>query len=1128
MGRLASVLSVLIAARGWGAELHNPSIRLPLMAKAPTIDGVIGEEEWAGATRQIGFSSHGRKRLASREGVFWLGSDGKELFIAAKTELPPEGGLLTRVQPRENVDTQAYRDDSLELWFDPFRSVKGHQRTCYQIIVNALGAIYDIAHDKTKGMTSTAWRVNWRFASKEFVVRPSGRIPAESWWCAEISIPLDSFDFIGALPGSEWGIRIGRNWQQPWEQSEWSPTPIAYDDPETMPVVRWEKTAPVVQMLELADAKANKAALATSLTNPTDKPMALKVALSNKHVDSPATEKAEDVSLAPGESKTVRLDGSTYPKGDNLATLAVTSADGKATFFSRDFAWSLEKPEGRWKVALHEREAIELAFGYYPYHNKLKARLDVSSLPAAKEVTGATLVVRRKGAAESIARVPMPPLKNGRCELVADLPKLAEGTYEVLAELAGGKGVPKESPVKEFLRKVFPWEHNKLGTSDKAMPPFTPLEVEGKTVRAVLRGHVMNRHGLWDQVISKGTPLLAEPMRWDIHSTIIPWGIQGLFGDPEKVSDARVMVRGMVSYTPMQALVTDEYDMDGMMKVTFEPELAGDEPFDRLDLVIPLRDDVAKLMHVCGDGLRFNYAGEVPKGEGVVWDSRKASRLEIAGTFIPYIWLGDEERGIAWFADSDKGWYLDDRKPALELIRRKGVVELRVHFITKKTALYAGKKPAIVFGLQATPTKPMMAKPSWRRINSLVGKAPDFLRYHTLGATYYWGGIDFDVFPRDKDTSIYDKFAEIRRTGKEDRPFFENWLRKYAPDGQRDKMWDAHIWSGVGSFKGQPDIMIPYTNARGCGRCEDFTVFQDEWLVSDYTGRAATSVAYDIDPVPSFQDFALYYFEKMLDSGAFDGLYFDNTFLKANKNIVGGGAYYRDDGTLQPACGLWTMRDYLKRCAILCWQKGRPFVNISHMTNTQIVPINTWAGINLDWEWRYGDTDAHDRFAEDYVRATSIGLQTGSRPTVLLGLHATKKELQPWVARTCLAWCLVHEIYPAWSYGEPFQTVFKKLYDFGYGTDACRVLRYWEKQPIRIEGIEAKALVAAKPGAVAIFTTNTGQDGVCRLTLDKSLGLKPAAPALDAETNKPIERAADGSYSFPLKRHDFKLLLCGN
>ncbi|HPD14079.1 MAG TPA: DUF6067 family protein [Planctomycetota bacterium] len=1115
-----TTLSCFLVAAASAAELHSPTIALPLMAKAPTIDGAIGEEEWAGATRQIGFSSHGKRHLTSREGVFWLGSDGKELFIAVKTELPPEGGLLTRVQPKENVDVQAYRDDSLELWLDPFRKPPAgsqpaggyEKRICYQIIVNALGAIYDIAHDKNKGMTSTAWRVNWRLANKA----------ADGWWSVEIAIPLAALDFKGDLAGGEWGIRIGRNWQQPWEQSEWSPTPIAYDDPETMGVVRWDPAAPLVQMLELADAKANKAVLATRLTNPTDKPTAIKIALSNKHVDSPATEKSEDVALAPGESKTVRLDGSTYPKGDNLSAIAVTSADGKTTFFSRDFVWTLEKPETRWRVALHEREAIELAFGYYPYHDKLKARLDVSSLPAAKEVTGAALIIRGKGTGDILARIPMPPLKDGRSEVVAGLPRIAEGTYEVFAELAGGKGVPKQSPVKEFLRKVFPWEHNKLGISDKPMPPFTPLEVKGNVVRAVLREHMMNGYGLWEQVESLGTPLLAAPM---VFSVAAQGG--GGAGEPKlrKASDVSVLAEAKWSQNPIAAQVSSEFDVDGMMKVTLDAKPGNATPIEAFDLVIPLREEIAKLMHVCGDGLRFNYAGEVPKGEGVVWDSRKASRLEIAGTFIPYIWLGDEERGIAWFADSDEGWVLDDKKPALELIRRKGVVELRVHFINKPGPLPGPRK--IVFGLQATPTKPMMQNPSWRRINSLVGKAPDFLRYHTLGATFYWGGIDFDVFPRDKDTSIYDKFAEIRRTGKEDRPFFENWLRKYGPDGQRDKMWDAHIWSGVSSFKGQPDLMIPYTNARGCGKCDDFTVFQDEWLVSDYTSRAATSVAYDIDPVPSFQDFALYYFEKMLDSGAFDGLYFDNTFLKANKNIVGGGAYVRDDGTLQPACGLWTMRDYLKRCAILCWQKGRPFVNISHMTNTQIVPINTWAGINLDWEWKYGDTDAHDRFAEDYVRATSIGLQTGSRPTVLLGLHETKKELQPWVARTCLAWCLVHEICPAWTYGEPFQTVFKKLYDFGYGTDACRVIRYWEKQPIRIEGIEAKALVVAKKGAVAVFITNIGQDGVCRLILDKSLGLAPDAGAVEAERGGAIERTGDSAYSFPLKRHDFTLLLIG-
>ena len=36
---------------------------------------------------------------------------------------------------------------------------------------------------------------------------------------------------------------------------------------------------------------------------------------------------------------------------------------------------------------------------------------------------------------------------------------------------------------RDFQRTVHEWEHNRIGLSDKVIPPFTPLEVEGNRVR---------------------------------------------------------------------------------------------------------------------------------------------------------------------------------------------------------------------------------------------------------------------------------------------------------------------------------------------------------------------------------------------------------------------------------------------------------------------------------------------------------------------------------------------------------------------------------------------------------------------------------------------------------------------
>ena len=42
--------------------------------------------------------------------------------------------------------------------------------------------------------------------------------------------------------------------------------------------------------------------------------------------------------------------------------------------------------------------------------------------------------------------------------------------------------------------------------------------------------------------------------------------------------------------------------------------------------------------------------------------------------FKPYVWLGDEERGLAWCAESDRGWSLQEPTRALQAHTQDGVV----------------------------------------------------------------------------------------------------------------------------------------------------------------------------------------------------------------------------------------------------------------------------------------------------------------------------------------------------------------------------------------------------------------------------------------------------------------------
>ena len=92
------------------------------MAKPPKIDGAINDDEWAGETRMERFCGADGV-LSPQEAAFWVGCDGKELFIAVLSETPPGGKIVAREQPLpENADAHTWNDDSVELILDPLHS----------------------------------------------------------------------------------------------------------------------------------------------------------------------------------------------------------------------------------------------------------------------------------------------------------------------------------------------------------------------------------------------------------------------------------------------------------------------------------------------------------------------------------------------------------------------------------------------------------------------------------------------------------------------------------------------------------------------------------------------------------------------------------------------------------------------------------------------------------------------------------------------------------------------------------------------------------------------------------------------------------------------------------------------
>ena len=841
---------------------------------------------------------------------------------------------------------------------------------------------------------------------------------------------------------------------------------------------------------------------------------------------------------------------------------------------------------------LREADGTEFRFGYFPSHDRLRLRVLCPSNAFTR--WSAVLTPAGGGASLQGCEGTLPMAAGG---VSVRTPPLPDGTYAIALTLSG-EGDARREIRRTFERRRFPWETLPVGLEREVIPPFTPLAVDERMPRVacVLREHDLDGNGLWRQVTSQGHPLLSSPMRIEVQSTgrvHVARGPKATF--TEKAPDR---VRGHAAWKagPVGGRTEFTFDYDGLMKIELHLEPAA-ERVDALRLVIPMKTAEARLMHPVTDLLRFHYAGRIPEGkgllwdyggqerevrytdtgepdsEGKVWDSRHVGRHHLPGPFVPYLWVGGPERGLCWFAESDRDWSLDPQIPAMEIRRRGDTTELVVRLVTRPVVLTRPR--TIAFGLMATPAKPMPSTPvNFRRWfpGAQVANTSQVVNFGFMGACYYWGaaGPCYAFYPAFKNFAIYDEFARLRKGGAADFAYTDAWLRQFrAPEFQPHlDTYRNHInWSlrffDKGAWGSQPEAgrtgwVIPYVNARAINWGEEAATFLDEWSTVDIAdprwpgeerfvrapdgrcrlaayGKVAepgetSGIAYAVDPVPSWQNMVLFYHRRMLETFA-DGIYLDDYFLSPSYDPFGPG-YVDEEGRLHAGVRIFAFHDLTKRIAVMQHRMGRRPLVFIHMTNVHIVPMLSFGTIILDHEWRdQGDFRAQDcqqRLNLDrdtsLLLAQSTGLQSGC-----LGVWHNLFHGDERLNRSALGVALTHEIKFGLWYGPLHERTTAALADFGYGLPDCRVWRYWdEAPPVRTTGASVKSLVLARDGRAMLVVASYGEGGEAQLDLDLApLGLPDDAEAADVETGERLERIGPGRFRLRLPTHDFRLVRVG-
>jgi len=354
---------------------------------------------------------------------------------------------------------------------------------------------------------------------------------------------------------------------------------------------------------------------------------------------------------------------------------------------------------------------------------------------------------------------------------------LKDGKYNIKLEFSSVSKPDLDNSAleRQIEAKKYAWENTPLGNSDIIVPPFTPLQVTGNKVSCLLRDYIIGKNGLPAEIIADQKQILSKPVQVKMvmagkevawHNKPLKWGMksptQVKYSSSSQAQDLEMRVNGKLEY-------------DGFLLLNIELIPNTTSSIDRFYLDIPVKKEIAQLYHAIGERVRNNPAGNIPAGKGVVWKSRNLPQ-EQSDNFVPYVWVGEESRGICYVADWDKNWVHSEKHDAVELIRTdEGNIVIRVNMISDRVLI--GKPQNYEIAIMASPVKTMPE--GWRGWTDGYGSFhfPGNRMLQCLYCPPYWGSFYgwMARYPRQGKFEFLQELKKTFETGVVNDDFINSW-----------------------------------------------------------------------------------------------------------------------------------------------------------------------------------------------------------------------------------------------------------------------------------------------------------------------------------------------------------------
>ena len=709
-------------------------------------------------------------------------------------------------------------------------------------------------------------------------------------------------------------------------------------------------------------------------------------------------------------------------------------------------------------------------------YNGVLGRVDLALFPLMTnyaQAATASARVTKEGAAAAAGTATAAIAGGRQVSLCVTTPPMEFASYRVEVDVRDLRGETMGSATQNFARVKPPWYGCRAGVSDKVMPEWTPVKADGNVVSIWGREIHFTAAGLPEKIMSAGQDILAGP----VELTVTAQGLPVALASPEPGAritarkETRADVRGECR-GPDFRLTTEAYvEFDGLtwFTLTLSPEAGRQPDLDGLTIRIPYKAQNAELVqwwsgHPWFRDQRHAWTGATPSGEGRVFSSADTNTVrlpaEMRGSFLPYVCLTGNERGMAWFAENDRGWTQSAGMPAVSIERHNDTVTLVLHVLSSAVRLEAPR--TFSFGLHPVPVKPL--DPDWRMTPGW-GVIPNFNCDQTIGPPFTI--FNFGILPGALDwKAAHQRFVEGGKSQINAR--YEQNLRQFRQAHGREPR-PREIAMPALYWDMQYMCFLPHEVCR-------------EWL------PVWNAYGCYVHYTPEFLDFCSWAWDEWLAHGDIKGVYMDDCWAAPMTTLGSGVAYSLPDGHIQPGYQFRAYRERFKRIRQVFYDRGLVPHMCVHMTHKMLIPYMSFFDVYLDGEDFYSRPPAQDDFIDhwplDRMRYNN-NRKWGLIPMWCewTGGNVNRKKYPAWSCRQQRAYeanMWLHDIVPRGTWSCPSDVEFLQ-------PDTV-TLPYWEPSHLAThEHRDLKITAWKRPGKCMVLLVNIGTN---RLEAKVSLDLR--------------------------------------